>query len=1479
MFGAVLAGIFALAMVLSLPAVQKSIASVITSKLEAAKEQCHIEIGEITVLPFSSFIVRDVLIIDRNPYSEDEFATGLPPIDTVLYVKSASGTFSIAGLLRKEGIHLSRLAVDGAQLAVASELDRTRGSNIARIMENPMPPEVPVFKPSAFDVRKVRVKDFRFRLENFHKNTRHFRGIGINWTDIDAICSSLRAHNFRMTGGRAYFIVDQMELSEKSGYRATLRGRAKVGLGKGIVEKLHIRDAWSDLTVPELIINHGNLYNLRDYVNKVKMSIRVRKSVIASETLRYFADNDFNGRKFNLDVRAADAEGYVSDFVLGKLILSEKVSGITTDISGSIRGIGANRGGKPFYLVDLKSPATTFTLPSSGERFCFSGRIKGPDSRLDINGRLSSKIGGAAADLRILNVLDKEKSKVIRGKVSTEELQIGRIFGSDLIGASTIDAAAEVTAGNGFTDIRIDSLHASKLTLADHPYTGISALGNVLLKKGAFPDIRGALRIADPDIFLNAESSPEMIRIDVRDADLSALGINLRGENPKASATIEARNLNFADRNITGDISVNDLVLKNDDGIRNLGAIRLDSKAGRQYSVKLRSGFADIDFDGSKPVSGMLSSLRRRIIDDNLPSLSKGPAPADSADRYSLSARFHDSRGLLAFILPGAYIADSTSLDATISGADGLSASLTSGRLAVGTDNVRNLSVTLNSRNGRLDSDMHGEEIILKGARIGGAKINVTAESDSLSVRLGHERTEIIESRGELTVGTAFSRNSSDSLVVRGHIFPSDIHLDDTDWHFGESRFTYTDKTIDIDNFFLSDGASQRIRIDGGFSTNREEKMDISLEDLNLDIIRIFAGRDTGIGGTLNGKGLIVSPPGDTYRMEMDLTCDSLSTGGEKVGNLYAGTRWNKDRNSLDVTVSNECHGRKALTLNGSFFQSDKSMDITAEMDRFNVAVVRPLLKNVFSNIGGFVSGKITAGGPLKKPCLRSENLRLDSTRVRILATGVPYTICGPLRIDSTSLVIDGLTISDTLNGHGHLNGNVLMSRADGIRLDSKLKVDDIQVLNLGENAGSKVYGQLFANGDLHVSGSPDDLNIEGSVGTAGPGKVHIPLGGSVNSSRSNLLTFAEDSTHLRIDPYDEMLGNISTKKKRKGNINIGLNARFTPETELVIEIDKASGNMLSTRGEANLGIQAGTSVEPSVTGDYILSGGKYNFSIPGIVQKEFNIQDGSALMFGGKIQDTRLGITAIYNLKTSISTLLSDTTTVSTRRPVECIINISDYLKDPTLDFDINVSDLDPTTKAKVDAVLNTEGKVQRQFIALLVMGIFLPNEQSGVVNSTNILYSNVSQVMAGQINNIFQKLDIPLDLGLGYQQSNTGPDIFDVAVSTQLFNNRVVVNGSVGNRKYSTSAAPGGDVVGDIDVEVKLDKPGKFRLKLFSHSADQFTSFLDHSQRNGAGISYQKEFDTYKELWQSLFKPKGSAKTDTYEQQAVSDTVSVGR
>jgi hypothetical protein len=236
---------------------------------------------------------------------------------------------------------------------------------------------------------------------------------------------------------------------------------------------------------------------------------------------------------------------------------------------------------------------------------------------------------------------------------------------------------------------------------------------------------------------------------------------------------------------------------------------------------------------------------------------------------------------------------------------------------------------------------------------------------------------------------------------------------------------------------------------------------------------------------------------------------------------------------------------------------------------------------------------------------------------------------------------------------------------------------------------------------------------------------------------------------------------------------------------------------------------------------------------------------------------NSTLDINATYKTKASLSTLLADENSVANKRNVNCGISITGKLSNPELGFSIEIPDLNPMIKSRVESAMSTEDKVQKQFLYLILTNSFLPDEQSGIANNSSMLYSNVTEALANQLNNIFDKLDIPVDLGLKYQPNESGNDMFDVAVSTQLFNNRVVVNGNIGNQQYTTSGTQS-DVVGDLDIEIKLNRSGAFRLNLFSHSADQFSNYLDNSQRNGVGLMYQTEFNSFRSFIRNIFKSR---------------------
>ena len=308
---------------------------------------------------------------------------------------------------------------------------------------------------------------------------------------------------------------------------------------------------------------------------------------------------------------------------------------------------------------------------------------------------------------------------------------------------------------------------------------------------------------------------------------------------------------------------------------------------------------------------------------------------------------------------------------------------------------------------------------------------------------------------------------------------------------------------------------------------------------------------------------------------------------------------------------------------------------------------------------------------------------------------------------------------------------------------------------------------------------------------------------------------------------------------------------------DMFIEINKELGDIIRANGNGQITLNINPLADLfNIYGDYSINEGSYKFVLPGFsfASRDFVIQQGGNISFNGGIDNINLNLTAIYTTKAAINTLIADTSSVSARRNVNCHISMSGNLMNPRLDFDLEIPDLEPTTKVRVESALNSPDKIQKQFAALLLSGGFLPDERSGITNNSTILYSNVSEMISNQINNIFTQLGIPLDLGLNYQPSDKGSDIFDVAVSTQLFNNRLIINGNIGNDPYSNSNSR--EVVGNVDVEIKLDRQGKLRLALFSHAADKYSNYLDDSQRSGIGISYQQEFNTFKDIFRKKSK-----------------------
>ena len=205
----------------------------------------------------------------------------------------------------------------------------------------------------------------------------------------------------------------------------------------------------------------------------------------------------------------------------------------------------------------------------------------------------------------------------------------------------------------------------------------------------------------------------------------------------------------------------------------------------------------------------------------------------------------------------------------------------------------------------------------------------------------------------------------------------------------------------------------------------------------------------------------------------------------------------------------------------------------------------------------------------------------------------------------------------------------------------------------------------------------------------------------------------------------------MEKKEKTAGDFGVKMRVTASQDVEAFVEIDKASGNVLSGRGNGTIDLKVSNDVF-DINGDYNITGGNYKFVVLGLASRDFTIQDGSSIRFRGDIMESDLNIKATYRTKASLSTLISDTTSVANKRTVDCGISISDKLSNPRLSFSIQIPDLDPMIKSRVESALSTEDKVQKQFLSLIISNNFIPDEQSGIVDNSSTLIVTASLPIA---------------------------------------------------------------------------------------------------------------------------------------------------
>ena len=148
------------------------------------------------------------------------------------------------------------------------------------------------------------------------------------------------------------------------------------------------------------------------------------------------------------------------------------------------------------------------------------------------------------------------------------------------------------------------------------------------------------------------------------------------------------------------------------------------------------------------------------------------------------------------------------------------------------------------------------------------------------------------------------------------------------------------------------------------------------------------------------------------------------------------------------------------------------------------------------------------------------------------------------------------------------------------------------------------------------------------------------------------------------------------------------------------------------------------------------------------------------------------------------------------------------------------------------------------------------------------NELVSVASSTLSSQLSNMLGQISDKWNIGTNIR-SDKGDfsDVeFELALSSQLLNNRLIFNGNFG---YRDDAVNSNTFIGDFDLEYLLSKSGNLRLKAYNHYNDKNYYIKSALTTQGVGIMYKRDFTKFQELFQRigesiyrLFKKKRNPK-----------------
>jgi hypothetical protein len=196
-----------------------------------------------------------------------------------------------------------------------------------------------------------------------------------------------------------------------------------------------------------------------------------------------------------------------------------------------------------------------------------------------------------------------------------------------------------------------------------------------------------------------------------------------------------------------------------------------------------------------------------------------------------------------------------------------------------------------------------------------------------------------------------------------------------------------------------------------------------------------------------------------------------------------------------------------------------------------------------------------------------------------------------------------------------------------------------------------------------------------------------------------------------------------------------------------------------------------------------------------------------------------------------------------------------------PDVRFGVSLHTADNTTKTIFYNLLDTTNShsMVRQTFSLLMLGRFEPENAMYGGDMSADLESSTMNMLTSQLSSFISQYSKNLDIGVNYSKGDdTYSEELQMNFSTELFNEKLIIDGNLGVGGQNVYQQNTNQIVGDVKIEYKITNDGRIRAKAFNEqNMNEFTN-INAPYTQGVAIVLRQDFDNFKDLFRFVKRKK---------------------